>query len=486
MISGLWNGRSGVTSQQEALSVQSNNITNVNTAGYKKDTISFQDLIYESSGQGNGAGTQLIEKNFEQGNLKITGNDYDFAVDGKGFFIIEDRRDADIMYSRAGDFRMGTNGNLVTAGNDYVHGLVSGTATAVATNPNKTIFTNEFNQFLASQDITTSSGIITINAKSTNYNDTAVDTGVSGSGYKTAGALIADVEALRTDYRNKLSQFAADPDAAATSSIPQITEIPFNSYLTDLNDSSDYVEVLVDGQVIKQNFTVDSQTTMNKFADQISMVQGLTASVDGTGLVTITSLVPGDEVTISDARLNSNAPVINTVQSPVLGTGQGMVDSARDALQVAIEAAGAEFLNLTNSIDTSTADSLATSRIQLKLDSLGFSSEGFGEIEAVNGTIYMKQGDNKFVVGQLSTAYFNNLSGLVPEGGNNFSATQQSGEAIYSGNLNTIASGTLEMSNSDLSVSLTDLMVYQRAFEASAKSISTSDEFLKTAIQLKA
>ena len=485
MISGLWNGRSGVTSQQEALSIQSNNITNVNTVGYKKDTISFQDLIYESSGQGNGAGTQLIEKNFDQGNLRNTNNSYDFAIDGKGFFIVEDRKDSDIMYSRAGNFRMGTNGNLVTAGDNYVRGLATGASTTNATNANKTVFTNEFSEFLASQDITTTTQSITINAKSTNYNETAVNSGVSGSGYKTASALVADVEALKTDYREKLAQFSADPDAAATASVPQMTEIPFSSFLTDLNSSEDFVEVLVNGTLVRQTFDTDDQTTMNKFADKISALPGMTASVDTSGLVTITSLIPGDEVTIADARLNSNAPAITTTQAPVKGTGQGAVDSSRDALQVAIEAAGAEFLNMTNSINTSTAESLTTERIQLKLDTLGFSSEGFGDLEVNNGTIYVKQGDNKFVVGQLSTAYFNNLSGLNPEGGNNFTATEASGVAQYAGNLNKIANTTLEMSNTDLSVGLTDLMVYQRAFEASAKSITTSDEFLKTAIQLK-
>ena len=71
MISGLWNGISGVNSNQQALSVQSNNITNVNTIGYKSDSISFEDLLYEN-GNGNGTTTQTIGKNFNQGNLKIT------------------------------------------------------------------------------------------------------------------------------------------------------------------------------------------------------------------------------------------------------------------------------------------------------------------------------------------------------------------------------------------------------------------------------
>lgn len=489
MITGLWNGISGVHSQQEGLSVQSNNITNVNTVGYKEDTISFQDLIYEQ-GRGNGASTQLIEKNFEQGNIQITNNSYDFAINGKGFFIVEDQKTSDMVYSRAGNFRMGTNGNLVTAGDNFVHGLSTGVATAVATNPDKTTFSDEFSEFLASQDIVGQTQTSTVNAKATDYTATAIDTGISGSGFKTANALISDVETLKIDYQNKLALLASNPEEAATASTAQTTEIPFSTFVDELVPTEDgthmnYIQVNIDGNLILQNFNTDAQTTMNKFSDKISATQGLTSSIDANGLLTITSLIPGEEVTITDARINQNAPSINITQEAIQGTGQGMVDSSRDALQTAVEAAGAEFLNLTNGISFDGQEALTTTKLQLKLDTLGFSTEGFGEIEVNGDTLYMKQDNNKFVIGSLSTAYFNNLSGLKSEGGNNFSATSQSGDPLYAGNINEVANASLETSNTDIGLGLTDLMVYQRAFEASAKSITTSDEFLKTAIQLK-
>lgn len=485
MISALWNGISGIHSNSKGLTVESNNISNVNTVGHKSDKISFQDMMY-SSNFGKGASTQIVQKDFDQGNLKMTGNDYDFAIDGRGFFIVEDpQKPNEVVYSRSGNFRMGTDGNLVMANGFYVHGLATTAPTAVATDATKTQFDNNFGQFLASQTISTNNAVTSINAKATDYEYSAQDTGTSGSGFKKAGSLVSDIEALKVDYRNKLSLYNSNPDATSTPSVSQVTEIPYTTFLTDLQDSNDFVEVTINGQVVKQSFDTDTQTTMNKFADKISAVQGMVGTVDTNGLVTITSLIPGEDVRITEAKLNSNAPTITETTAASVGAGIAMVESSRDALKVAVEAAGAEFMNLTNVIDLSTQETLATSKIQLKLDTVGLSTEGFGDIETENGVLYMKQGDNKFAMGKLSTAIFNNLEGLEPNGSNTYSANEESGIAYFAGNLNKVTGGALELSNSDLSIGLTDLMVYQRAFEASAKSITASDSFLNIAIQLK-
>ena len=484
MISGLWNGISGVNSNQQALGVQSNNITNVNTVGYKSDAISFEDLIYENSA-GNGTATQSIQKDFSQGNLKITGNNSDFAIDGNGFFIVQNQETGDTFYTRAGNFKMGTNGNLVTQNDELVHGLASGAPTAVATNANKTVFNNEFTEFLGSQGINSATQITSINAKATNYNATAADVGISGSGYKDANSLISDIDALRIDYTQRLASYSASPDAASVASVAQTTEIDYVGSLADLQTADDFVSLSIAGDLVREYFDTDQQTTMNNLSDKISGMTGLTSTVDANGLLTVTSLIPGEDVQIVDAKINDTTIVPSTTVAASVGSGLAMVESSRDALKSAIELAGAEFLELTNNIDTATEDTLTTTKIQLKLDEIGVSTEGFGEFEVNGGTIYMKQGDNSFVVGKLSTAFFNSVSGLNPEGGNNYSTTTKSGEAIYAGNINSIGNQELEMSNTDLGVGLTDLMVYQRAFEASAKSITTSDEFLKTAINLK-
>ncbi len=87
MISSLYNGISGLDSFQKALNVESNNISNVNTVGFKSDRISFADMMYQD-GIGKGSSTQSVQKDFSNGSYKQTGNDYDVAIEGNGFFLL--------------------------------------------------------------------------------------------------------------------------------------------------------------------------------------------------------------------------------------------------------------------------------------------------------------------------------------------------------------------------------------------------------------
>ncbi|QKF58827.1 flagellar hook-basal body complex protein [Aliarcobacter lanthieri] len=147
--------------------------------------------------------------------------------------------------------------------------------------------------------------------------------------------------------------------------------------------------------------------------------------------------------------------------------------------------AGAEFMEITTRVDqSSTHDSL-----QLRLDKLDISDSKFGSFRVdETGLITIKDGGVEYAVGQLAIARFTNNRGLEAVGNNNFKATQESGNAIFSTNNNNtsgVKGQALELSKADLSESLVNLMVFQRAFEANAKSITTSDELLSTLINLK-
>lgn len=94
-----------------------------------------------------------------------------------------------------------------------------------------------------------------------------------------------------------------------------------------------------------------------------------------------------------------------------------------------------------------------------------------------------------FGLAKVALASFTNNEGLQSEGGNVFSQTANSGEAVIgaagTGDKGTIAASKLEASNVDLSRALTDLIVIQRGFQANSKTITTSDEMLNTLLQLK-
>ena len=483
MISGLWNGISGLDTFEKALSSQSNNVTNSNTIGHKSDRISFADMMYQS-GYGKGVAVQSIQKDFSQGGLKITNNDLDIAIEGKGFFIVNDPLTGEEFYTRAGNFKMGANGTLQTVDNKTVYGS-STVLSNIVSSDGTTQFNNNYNISITSKQISATDYVESINAKATDFTQTAQDSGVSGSGFKDRSSKISDIREMITNYNEKLDLFVSNPNAASTAPVSQQTQISFNAFLADLQNDGDFVEVNIDGEKVRQYFDTDTQTTMNLFADKLSSVTGLTASVDGTGLVTIDSLIPGRSFNIKEAAINDSAPAITETVSPVTGSGRAMVDSARNALKMALEAADAKLLEMTHTIGNSNAALTGIGELQLRLDNLNISENVFGNLSVEDGVIYAKDGDNKFLVGKLETAYFTNPGGLSPQGNNLYAATDETGDRLNASNVNNLVGGAIELSNTDLGDGLVDMMVYQRAFEASSKSITTSDEFLKTAIQLK-
>ena len=129
MIRGLYTAAAGMAAQQKDIDVISNNIANVNTTGFKKDRTEFQDLMYQTlnytagatSGETNnptgidtGLGVRVsgIQKNFIQGNINETGNTYDMAIQGNGFFSIT-LPSGETGYTRNGSFKLNSEGTLV-------------------------------------------------------------------------------------------------------------------------------------------------------------------------------------------------------------------------------------------------------------------------------------------------------------------------------------------------------------------------------------
>jgi flagellar hook protein FlgE len=481
----LWNGLSGLHGHQKALDVTSHNIANVNTVAYRSDRVSFADLMYQKinghNEYGRGTLVQSVSKQFQQGSIKTTGNPYDFMIEGKGFFVVQDRNKQNV-FTRAGNFKMGESGKLQTVSGLPVMGLAIDKVTTVSTDKN-TVFNENYSNSLVSKSITSPTSSKTINAKATDYKATAKDSGTSGDNFKKASMKISDIEALRTNYNQRLSAYANNP-IDGISSTAQVSDTIFTPSI--IVPESKTLSIYIDGTKITQEYETDAITTLKKFSDKISATAGFISSVDTiSGKLSITSLIPGKNVKIGGGLIGTQA--INTRNSTeaIIGSGYEATKSARDALKQAVESAGASFLEVSQNIDLTKEAKLDLSSIQLKLDNLNISNKGFGSFNVNDGYVYIKQGDNNFLVGKLVTTTFNNEDGLIPIGGNLFEKTLQSGEPAVANSLNKIIDNTLELSNADVGEGLVNLMVYQRGFEANAKSITTSDEMLKTAIQLK-
>lgn len=122
MLRSMYAGVSGMKSFQTKLDVIGNNISNVNTIGYKKSTVSFQDLLSQNlSGNGVnpmqvglGTSTSAITVQHTQGSAMATGNGTDLTIIGDGFFVVRDPNGGQEYLTRAGNFLVDDAGNLVT------------------------------------------------------------------------------------------------------------------------------------------------------------------------------------------------------------------------------------------------------------------------------------------------------------------------------------------------------------------------------------
>ncbi|HTW66637.1 MAG TPA: flagellar hook protein FlgE [Bryobacteraceae bacterium] len=117
---------SGLTADSAALDVVGNNLANLNTTGYKDSTVSFYDLLQQSVAGGStqiggGVSAPQTERLFTQGSIQLTGGNYDAAIDGNGFFVVQDPS-GNTLYTRAGNFQLNANGQLVTATGQFVQG----------------------------------------------------------------------------------------------------------------------------------------------------------------------------------------------------------------------------------------------------------------------------------------------------------------------------------------------------------------------------
>ena len=117
---------SGLNADSDALDVVGNNLANLNTTGYKDSTVSFYDLLQQSVAGGStqiggGVSAPQTERVFTQGSITATGGNYDAAINGNGFFVVQNPSGS-TLYTRAGNFQLDANGNLVTATGQYVQG----------------------------------------------------------------------------------------------------------------------------------------------------------------------------------------------------------------------------------------------------------------------------------------------------------------------------------------------------------------------------
>src|SRR5215471_8324451 len=124
MLDVIYTSLAGMNASQKGLDAISNNVANMNTPGFKLSNPQFRDLVNQignaignsatSGTKGGGVTANDVNLSFQQGTFQDTGNSLNAAIDGAGFFVVD--QDGERLYTRAGQFQFSKDGILVETG----------------------------------------------------------------------------------------------------------------------------------------------------------------------------------------------------------------------------------------------------------------------------------------------------------------------------------------------------------------------------------
>lgn len=431
---------SGLGATGRALSEIGNNIANSQTVGYKSSRVSFGDLFGATIGgggtstaiqEGRGVSVLGVDKNFTQGSLQTTANSLDLAVDGDGFFLVEDSK-GNKFYTRDGQFNLNNTGQIVDNKGYTLQGYQADSS--------GTILSTVGNLVLSTSQVPASA-----------------TTTVSMS-----GNLKADETATTFSISNPTGTSQHSTGVQIFDSLGNAHDVTI--YFTKTADRTWSYYVVAPG----------SEVTVDASAVDASNVNALVAS----GTLTFTTsgaLDTESSVTYYDASSASPGGIdfnggATANQTLSFNFGSGITTDGGTGLN-GLTQFGSNSVTLTLSQDGYANGTLTGTNIDK------------------NGII-VGQFSNGIVrdLGQVALTRFVNPDGLNAIGGNLLTETNASGSALQgapgSGAFGNVTGNTLELSNVDLGEELVNMINMQRAFQANSRTITTSNTLLGEIVNL--
>ena len=462
MMRSLYSGVSGMQNHQTRMDVIGNNVANVNTTGFKKGRVDFQDMISQQlSGAAApttevggvnpkevGLGVQVAAINtiFTQGNLQTTGVSTDIAIQGNGFFVLKDGEES--FYTRAGAFGVDRDGTLVNPANGMrVQGWMARDLNGeqiiqTAASPTDLVIP------LGSKDPAHATENVNF-ACNLNKNTPEI----------LEGASAADIAKGTWNTEFKIYDSFGNEHLLAVS----FTRVVGNPNQWEASVQVDPENAEYTQTRIGLGTTDGMRNTFRVNFDNHGTLQSVT---DSAGIMTNPEgeIVLQASFTVPDANPDEDGNPYRQTFNINLGT----IGSQRNTVtQSAAQSSTKAFYQ-----DGYTMGYLDN----FKIDSSGIITGVYS-----NGT-------NR-TIGQVALASFANQNGLEKAGNNTYTESNNSGiakigESGVAGNGNLLA-GALEMSNVDLTEQFTDMIVTQRGFQSNAKTIQTADTLLETVLGLK-
>jgi flagellar hook protein FlgE len=501
----------GLQADSTALNTIANNLANMNTTGFKSQTTTFGDLLYQqigSSGSGDeiqvGSGVMVASNttDFSTGSIASTGVSTDAAIDGSGFFVLDNNGGQ--LYTRNGTFQLSPTGTLESSGGLAVMGY--GAANGVVnTSGGLTDITIPTGQVMKPSATTTLS--MTTNLDSA----AAVGTSTSASDemevYDSLGNSYEATVTFTKTGTNAWSYSVSMPDTlqANSATVAGTTTINYNfgssgGTLATVNPGTNLAITgpTASGTATMTAPTVTAGETLETYATALQ--NALTAV--GINGVTVTPTAAG-KLSIVGAGISTTGSVIQDPVASASANGALTFDANGNLVSPATDVSGISFAGLSDGAATMTLNwnlfgasgtgnitqTSATSATNAtsqngypsgEYDSFAIASSGVVTATYSNG----KTQD----VGQLAIATVSNEEGLTAVGSSEYAATSASGNASVgvagSGGRGTIEGSSLEGSNVNISAEFSDLIVAQRAFEASSKTVTTFDTVTQETINM--
>jgi flagellar hook protein FlgE len=459
-------GLSGLSVASSSLDVIGNNIANANTVGMKYSRTEFAALVAGSLGAGggaNGAGigasVAAIAQQFTQGNINITGNNLDVAINGSGFFQVT-LPDQSLAYTRDGQFKLDSSGNLITNSKSNVMGYPTdllGNRTSIT--PQKMIIpTNAPIPAKATSAITAE---FNLDARAKIAASVSPPTPIG-----TSGTTLTAYDSQGIEVPVSLYFVKTGPDTTANPAVAVDTWDVFDKGSLATGTAN----LATNGATYA---THTANVTWNAANPGPNQKPTFAAAGTGTFAAAQLALIPSGS--ILQMTFDVNGKLVTPASNPNL-----TLTSTNPAIG-----------NFTATLDLSKATQYGTAFAVSSLTQDGYTA---GDLTGITidpaGVINARYSNGETQAkGQLLLADFRNVQGLTQLGGGNWTETTASGQAVLGspgeGKYGAVRAGAVEESNVDLTGELVNMMTSQRNYQANAQTIKTQDQVMSTLVNLR-
>jgi len=530
MLSSLYIGATGMKSLSEGLSVTSNNLANCSTVGFKSQMALYSDLISQNQanpgewnynqenshvavGQvGMGVRVDEIATNFTQGGFESTNNATDLAINGKGYFVVQDTY-GDTFYTRAGDFTLDSEGVMRTPAGLALTGInLSQTVSQFKGHdysPKEEEIAQETETETENTNTNTNQAThwsqsdlqpVTIDAFQTLEHKTTSALAITNANFNSSASCLINET---NPYFSLLSNY----DATA--------EVPLseNNYsysqamsLYDVEGNAHEVVLYYDGR--PQNGAQSAVEFLVAETDSNAENTGSGCLMSGilqfnekgqlSGLAAYTPTEAGntDLSTWTQANLSEDGLPQFSINDSFVSLDFGIRSKNKQwSTNNAASDVGRDLANAALLGESETANDAATAytneSFMANYDQNGYASAVLSSYKInTDGIVYGNFSNGEHVeLWQIPLARFTSEDGLRRSGDNLFVAPKEAGAVELgnptSENYGAVISQNIEQSNVDLSREMVTMIVTQRGFQSNSKVVTTSDEILKTAINLK-